>query len=68
MESYKHENKNKIKKQAECIWLYFPKWPLQYLPSHELFLDCDFDTLPIKKWSLCLCLLKLGRLCGCFEQ
>lgn len=26
-----------------------------------------FDTLPIKRWNLCLCILKPGSLCDCFD-
>lgn len=32
----------------------------KYLLSRKLFLQCDFNTLPIKKWYLSSFLLNLG--------
>lgn len=40
----------------------FQRWWQQYLASHILFLQCDFDAPPIEKWGLCSCSLNLGGL------
>ena len=36
------------------------KWPLQYIPSHTLFLQCDLNTPPIAWWVLNTLPLKSG--------
>ena len=34
---------------ADCI---FWEWPQQYLPSHTVFVQYDFDIPPIERWGL----------------
>lgn len=55
------------KRNCVCFWIMdcmCQRWWQQYHAFHTLFLQCDFDTLPIEKWGLCSCSLNLGGLVG----
>lgn len=49
-----------------CDRLYFPEVAdcifQQYLPTHMLFFQCNFDKTPIKRWGLSSLFLNLGGL------